>query len=299
MKKVSMWIAALKYNLKEWKSAFLAIAGALYTILSVILSFQSWEELGVETAGIKIAVFIIGLLIAAITSGLYILVRKTRTVWSNGTGSIVLSYDDIVKFAFSKSKEKAYNLVIPVNTSFDTIVDRDTRTEKKLVSQNTIHGKWIDAYIGSGKSREELDAEIDSKLKEISPIKELSKSEKERGKRKVYPIGTIIPIRCQDGVTAFLVAISDFDSNNNAQSDKDKIIQCAEKIVEYSDKHGNGESLYLPLFGTGQSRAGLSHEDSLRLIRNVLELNCERIHGKIQIVIWTGDRDKVSIYPKD
>ena len=48
--------------------------------------------------------------------------------------------------------------------------------------------------------------------------------------------------------------------------------------------------------GTGLSRAGLSHEESLNVISNLLKLNGDQIHGEVNIVVFEKDMDKVSIH---
>ena len=54
--------------------------------------------------------------------------------------------------------------------------------------------------------------------------------------------------------------------------------------------------MYLPLIGTGNSRTGLSHKDSLNLIKHTFMLNKDLIHQEINVVIWNKDKNKVSIW---
>lgn len=60
--------------------------------------------------------------------------------------------------------------------------------------------------------------------------------------------------------------------------------------------YGQGYELYLPLLGSGLSRANLSHKKSLQTIEAVLQLHNEKIHGEINVVIYHKDKTKVSIF---
>lgn len=188
-------------------------------------------------------------------------------------------------------------VIIPVNTSFDTIVDRNVAEYKTtLVSPMTIHGMWIENMLKEGRILEELDTMISKQLQDKIVTCTLERKEKKRGKLKCYEIGTIISIVGEKGITYFLVALSEFDENNNAQAKKNEVIKCIGAILEYYDIYGQGYGLYLPLMGTGLSRAGLSHEEALQTIKAFLQLHNEKIHGEINIEISYKDKSKVSIF---
>ncbi|MDE6662497.1 MAG: hypothetical protein K2K46_04050, partial [Lachnospiraceae bacterium] len=127
-------------------------------------------------------------------------------------------------------------------------------------------------------------------------IKELTLEEKSRGKCKCYENGTIVIVDGKNDVTFFLLAISEFDENNRGQSSKEDIINCVKKLLEFYDVNGQGYEMYLTLMGTGRSRAGLSHEESLQTIKSVLSLYSQKIHGIINIVVYSKDKGKVSIF---
>jgi len=57
------------------------------------------------------------------------------------------------------------------------------------------------------------------------------------------------------------------------------------KMISYYDQKGQGYDLYLPLIGTGMSRANLSYQESYDLIISILLDNKNRISGNINIVI--------------
>ena len=96
-----------------------------------------------------------------------------------------------------------------------------------------------------------------------------------------------------DNAVYFLSAISEFDEFNNAQSTPEKINIAIRSILRMYDKVGQGYDLYIPLIGTGRSRAGLSITDAYDLLtRNIIE-NTNLIHGHIYLVLRPEDRDEI------
>ena len=53
--------------------------------------------------------------------------------------------------------------------------------------------------------------------------------------------------------------------------------------------------MFLPLMGTGSSRVDITHEQSLEIIKSSV-LASEKINGSVNIVVYNGDKDKVSIF---
>ncbi len=190
-------------------------------------------------------------------------------------------------------------MVIPVNTSFDTIVDENLAlSAKPLVSSTTIHGMWIKNMIKNGFAVENIDTEIDKYIssRNIEPIKILTCQEKKRGKLKYFEKGTIVILEGKNNIEFFLLALSEFNENNKAQASKEEVIKCVEKLLDVYDTSGQGYEMFVPLMGTGRSRAELTHCDSLQIMKSIFLLYNERIHGKINITIYPKDRDKVSIF---
>ena len=56
-------------------------------------------------------------------------------------------------------------------------------------------------------------------------------------------------------------------------------------LIDYYDSKGQGYEIYIPLMGTGLSRAFLSNQESYDLIKNALLSSKEKLQGKIHIVI--------------
>lgn len=289
----------LHKNIKNIGKTTLAVAGSLFTVLSIILSFITWEDVGITNIYVKVLIFLLILFLSLIVSALWICILKRNClVWNSGDGKINICYGDIIKLAFPKKGKNKKIVVIPVNTCFDTIVDENLSLyDKPLVSPATVHGLWVKAMVKNGFQVKDIDLAIDKyiTIKRIVPIKELTRQEKKRGKLKCFENGTIVVVEGKNNIEFFLLALSEFDENNKAQASKEEVINCLKKLLEFYDSNGQGYELYMTLIGTGRSRVGMTHFDSLQTIKSVLSLYSEKIHGSVNIVIYQKDRDKVSI----
>ena len=203
-----------------------------------------------------------------------------------------------MKEGFDKRNKEEKLFVIPVNSCFDTIVDEDISScSKPLVSPNSLHGRWIKAMVNNGFTIEDIDSKIHKclEMQKLVPKRIISDEDKERGKREVYDLGTVAMIRGKNNCTFLLLAISEFDKDNIAHTSVDDLELCIKSLVNFYDQHGQGHSLVIPLMGTNLSRAGLSHNDSLRVITSLFQLYGDKIHGEIDVVIYKGDKDKVTL----
>ncbi len=294
------FIEILLKNVKSIGKTALAFSSASFSVLSIILSFITWEEMGVENIFVKMLIFVLIIIMALIGSTLWISVfKRKRLLWTTGDGRVTVCYSDIMKLSFPKKKTVKKIVVIPVNTCFDTIVDENISLyDKPLVSPTTVHGLWIKNMVKHGFNINDIDIAIDKSisLRGINPVKELSRQEKKRGKLKCYENGTIAVVEGKNNVEFYLLALSEFDENNKAQSSKDEVIKSLRSLLEFYDVNGQGYQMYITLMGTGRSRAGLTHRDSLQTITSLFSLYSEKIHGDINIVIYKKDRDKVSIF---
>ena len=210
-------------------------------------------------------------------------ITKKNVIWQKGNNSVEVIGGDIFKFGFGNRSTKKKNIVcIPVNTTFETKIATQTEhVPKPLVSENTLHGKWLRRWMESGKTVKELDTRIDENIK-MQGLKPVGEAAAENGKRYCYPIGSVVNLEVNNAIY-YLLAISDFDKNNNARSEKEKIKTALKNLLEFYDSKGQGYDLYLPLVGTGRSRAGLSHQESFDLIKEVLQENEGLIQGHIII----------------
>lgn len=288
----------IQYNIKMILKTMFIIASTLFSILSFILCLMTWEELEMLIGFNKLWTIIWIVSASAVSSGLWICVlNRETTIYQSGKKKIQICYADIMKLGFSKLGIEKKIVVIPVNTSFDTIVDVNVaETDKPLVSPKTLHGKWILNMKEHGYSREHLNTEIERHLQDKMVAKTLTRIEKTRGNLEYYDVATVVPVAWGDNTTFLLVALSEFNQNNNAESTKNDVVKCAESILDFCYNQGQGYNIYVPLMGTGMSEANLSHKDSLRILKSFFLLHGERVRDKLNIVIYNGDKEQVSIF---
>lgn len=208
--------------------------------------------------------------------------KEKRILWQSGDSSLNVLLADIIKIAFGDSKNKKI-VVIPVNTTFETKLSSNAEEEiYPLVSENTIHGKWL-VNILQFVSKEDLDKRIEGYLSKIGtePIGECVSP---GGKSILYSIGDTVIIQHNDTIF-YLLAISDFDEKNKAHSSAELIEKSIERLLEYYDDVGQGYELFLPLLGTGKSRAQLSSKESCDMIKNTVMKNSNIVNGTINIVV--------------
>lgn len=203
-------------------------------------------------------------------------------VWSCGANSICLIEGDLFSFGFGNRRKQKTIVVIPVNTGFDTHISwKKEQSEYPLVSEKTLHGAWLKRWEDAGHSLKELEQSIHAQL-----------STAYVSKNGTYPYGTIVSIEC-DKATYYLLAISEFDAKNRAQSNPGIIQQSVVSLLEYYDVHGQGYPLYLPLLGTGRSRASLQYAESYALICKTMVEHSQNVQGEIYIVATKEAMEKI------
>lgn len=209
--------------------------------------------------------------------------QKQKTLWKNGNYNLKYISGDIIKSSFNNKKDTTKIVVIPVNTSFETQLSKNIETETyPLVSENTIHGQWLKKILKEIK-KDDLDKRILSQL-ESKQIYSTGKSKGKGGKQTTYPIGTTAIIHYKNTIF-YLLAISEFDEKNNAQSTANEIKKAILQLLKYYETFGQGYEMLIPLLGTGQSRAQLSPQESFSLIKNTIVENNKLVKGQIKIII--------------
>ena len=207
-----------------------------------------------------------------------------KVVWQQGENALNLITDDIIKIAFSEDDTQGQKIVvIPVNSTFETKVSVNLENEIfPLVSENTIHGKWL-INILKDISKEELDKRIDTYLARTG-AQPVGNCVCPGGKSVQYAIGDTVVLQHKQTLF-YLIAISDFDTRNKAHSSRELIEKAIVRLLERYDDVGQGYKLYLPLLGTGKSLANLTPKQSYDLIKNVALNNQQIINGEINIVV--------------
>ena len=291
----------VKINLLAIVKYSFVIMQFLFTVFSVFLLFVSWENLKISDVSIRIWILISIIVVSIICAFIYIMfIKKTKIVWKKGKKKATAIYGDLLKIGF-KNKGDIKIVVIPVNDTFETIVDEPSENiTSPLVSSNTIHGRWVKEFCKrEGINKDELNERIQKSLKvhEEKPVRSYTKSEKPRGNKDSYKLGTVAIVNSKETKTIyFLLAISKFDENNNAHATKKEIRNSIDDLLEFYNNNGQNHPIFIPLVGTNMSRAGLKHDDSLRIIRSCVLAQGEDNVGDVNIVVYKGDKSEVTIF---
>ena len=199
-----------------------------------------------------------------------------KSIIRNGAYCLDVVYEDIFKYAFRNRKKGKNIVVIPVDAEFHTHITRKYENDSlPQVSEKTIHGQWLSRWEKSGEDIASLSERI---------LRNLRVKGYESDASGKYPIGTIATLETTNTIF-YLLAISAFDENNNAHATKDELREAIDKLSIYYDCNGDAHDIYIPLMGTGKSRAGISLQDSYDLICDCYRMNKSRIQGNIHIVI--------------
>ncbi len=199
------------------------------------------------------------------------IINKAVNIFKIGDTEVNYIVCDFLNFIFKNKFSKTLKIaVIPVDTNFKVHVSNINDTSI-VVSPNTIHGKWVNKMKENGFSERDL----------------LEQLHKENGK-----IGDIIPFQ-YNNIIFYLLAISKFNERNVAYSSKIDIENSIVSLLNYYNERGLSYDLYLPLIGTGSSRAKLSYIESFNLILNTIKNNLNIFNGKINIVIYDKNYEKM------
>jgi hypothetical protein len=191
-----------------------------------------------------------------------------EVVWRKGPNSLGIVEGDL--FSLSGGESRSI-VVIPVDSSFSTRLTTELGCRDEAgISENTLHGKWL--------KRCSCDAaELDARVVASLGHKPLG------GKRGVGDLAIL-----DDGMTTyFLLAVSVIE-NGVARSDAELVRKSIESLLIAYDEAGQGYPMYLPLIGSGRSRAGLGYKESLRLILQTTLENEQYVQGKIVVVVQPG-----------
>ena len=275
------------------------IWATLFGGLSLVLVFVSWEEMSFDICDRLL--MLLGIILVVFTLSLLVVwFSNTDCVWKRGSSKICVMYGDILKMAQKKPwyirSQQQKIIVIPMNTHFDTIVDNQTVPDP-LVSSRTIHGKWIMQYANEmHKTPEQIEQDIfaflDAKQVAYDTV------DRPRGSHRKYPAGTCAMLQGNNNASFLLLALSEFDEHNTAHATKEELISVLHSMIEFVNQQSQGVDCYIPLLGTGLSRTGFTHKESLHTILSTLDLYNNRIIGKITVVVYSGDKSNVSIYDR-
>lgn len=173
---------------------------------------------------------------------------------------------------------------IAVNEFFDSKIGRP-------VSINSLHGILIKEKIGGGP--EYFDQQVEKQL-ETTHGDEVEKAE---GKTKKYPIGTTVLIKANDD-QYLIFAMSHTDPTTcKASSDVGTAWVALHSLWARARSDLDGNTLNLPLVGSGLSGLGLPTRDLLNLIilSVISATKVKKIGSKVRIVLHEDVFDEIDL----
>lgn len=284
-------INRIKNNIKYIFTRFTLIVSVVFALISGVQMFIDWDNIGIDDTKNKLAILLGILMLCGIISIIWgIFLANKITIYSKDDVEIEVMYGDLMKIAFPKKKKKDKIVVIAVNRCFDMVVSQD------LIYEGSVHGQFLKRFVHDDSERTIFEAAIKKSLADFDyePV-QLERSNKRYGNLDRYPMGSIARINGENGVTFFLLALTEFDKDCKAQCNKHQYVECLLKLFEYYDSHGQGMELYLYPMGTGMARTGLSKKEALEATVMLTKLSKEHLKSKTTIVVDKRCKNEISI----
>ena len=169
-------------------------------------------------------------------------------------------------------------MVIGTNTTFDT--------DAAIISSSSIQGQFSDRYYDSVAH---LDADLDRRLPE--EFVDLSHERGRKGKKKRYPLGTVVTLSPK-GQRSYWLAIADMNRSGSAECDFPMVSDALNCLWEHLGTAGDHEKeLFLPALGTGAGRLPQSRETIIReIISSFIAASTQRqVCDRLSIVVHPDD----------
>ena len=261
------------FNKKLWKE--------YYAVLSVISVITSLIFLFIDIPAKKKIYCFIAFLILLVVAFLLMWYRanKIKKV------SLKINNSTMEIEAGNIFSEEGFK-IIAFNEFFDTQVD------DILISKKTLNGKYITQYYPHPA---DLDAIIDSDTHSAEYI--IGTCKRSIGKTKQYKLGTII----KNG-EFFLLAFTHFDKDNRAFLEINDYTACLINMWNECDIHYGGNTVVLPLHGSGITRfrsyENISDQELLEIIVWTFKVSRIRFQypAKAKIVLTNECLSKINLY---
>ena len=157
-----------------------------------------------------------------------------------------------VKIFFGDLTKQNGVIGIGVNEFFDSSIG-------KPVSPDSLHGYFIRKILGD--KHKLFDSAVESELKAL-PHETIERVE---GKQSKYPIGTTAKIDFGDN-SYLLFALSYTNERFEAYSTPSSLLEALSGLFTKARSECNGNTLVLPLIGTGLSRSGIPSKHIIELM---------------------------------
>ena len=195
--------------------------------------------------------------------------------------------DVTIEIHIADAFEVSGDLVVPINTTFDTDLDR------RIPKAHSIQGKFTRRYYDSEVRH--LDVDIDNALSKEGYRYE-EPPEKTRGKKRRYAIGTVIQLERSKRLF-YLVANTHINNDGVASTTIENLRESLAKLWYYISEKGSKGDIVIPLLGTGKARLSDKREDIfLEIIRSfIASCSSGTYCDKLIVAIYPPDVTKHKI----
>ena len=260
---------------RQLRREYYSILSVIGLVVSFVLIFK-----GVTDEHKPIAAVIFGSILIIIYVALWIRANMMQKITLEINNSVLeIKVGDIFE-------EKNFK-VIAFNEYFDTQVD------EKVISSKTLNGKYIKEKVND---LDNLDKLIENELTSRN-LESVQNSDRKVGKKNKYNLGTII----KNG-DYLLVAFSKFDEENRAYLSLEDYISCLLNFWNEIDIVYNGNSVSIPVLGSGITRFRgydmIKPQELLELLIWSFKVSKVKFSysSKVTIIIHKSQKDKINFY---
>jgi hypothetical protein len=182
------------------------------------------------------------------------------------------------------------NLVIGFGDTFDTATDDDM-----IISRESVQGQLLHRLYGGDRKR--LNKQLRAGLAGVRPVRTESQQAKPKGKRRRYPVGTVVPLPL-DGRRVFAVVHCRQDLDLVTHSTAAEVRLALEQAWRSVRQNGLLKPVAVPLVGAGLARiVDLSREQLVIMIINTFLKACKdmRCAPELRIVLRLSDLEQMEI----
>ena len=236
----------------------------IFSLFLSVLSIINYIDKAISWP-IRLCFLVLALLIITLLVVLYSNFKSKVNIKLNNGKKITVSWGSIFN---SKGI-----IIIPANSSFDTTVDN------KIVSADSLHGKFIKKYFYN--SVDELYNKI---IKDLDEQK-IQFSQLKNNKRK-YSLGNVARIPVGED-TFLLLALTDFDEHSSASCSSYNYGTIICNLLNFLNNYYKDNEVYIPLIGGGLARLNKSPQQLLEYLLSILLFNDDLLPDKINVIIST------------
>lgn len=261
------------FNKKLWGN-FLKCSSLAFAIIAAVLTFV---DIKAEWKLILGSCYLVGLIIMFFIM-LFLANRKDKLALKINNSTVYIKFANIFEQRGLK--------LITFNEYFDTVVD------DIIIAKNTLNGQYL---LEIEKDIKELDKKIVNNSEMQDRIIE-ENVDRKSGKKIKYKLGSIF----KNG-NYLLLALTHFDKDNRAYLSLQEYTACLMNMWNEIDILYNGQTVNLPLLGSGITRfkdCEVTDQELLEIILWTYRISKVKFTypSSLNIILNVAKKDKINLY---